>query len=241
MFRNLLGFGSLEVADVMVPRPDIVAVSDQTDLDTLVKTMIDKGLSRIPVFSGNLDHIRGFVHVRDVMSYWTRPEGFSFDDVMRDVLFVPPSMPLQDLLRRMRAEKMHMVMVVDEHGGIDGLATIEDVLEEIVGEIEDEHDPVSGPMITERGQGGLEVDARVTVEELERRLGLDLLPDDREDDIDTIGGLVFDLAGRVPERGELITHPSGVRFEVLDADPRRLRRLHVLPLDANTSPNAANG
>lgn len=229
MIHNLLGFGALEAEDVMVPRPDIVAVPDTIELEAVIATMIERGLSRVPVYHSNLDTIRGFIHVRDLLPYWSARSEFRIDDVLRDVLFVPPSMPLHDLLRQMRAAKMHMALVVDEHGGIDGLVTIEDVLEEIVGEIEDEHDRAPEQLLNPRSDGSLDADARVPVPELEDRLGLDLLPDDREDDIDTVGGLVTDLAGRVPAPGDVILHPSGVRFEIVDADPRRLRTLVVRP------------
>jgi CBS domain containing-hemolysin-like protein len=237
MFRNLLEFGELTVEDVMVPRADIVGVPEDASLDTVIATMSDAGHSRLPVFRGSLDTVVGMVHVRDLLCYWQSRAGFDLPSVVRPLLFVPPSMLVLDLLRRMRASKVHMALVIDEHGGTDGLATIEDLVEEIVGEIEDEHDVGAEPSINEVADGVLEADARLPVPALEAMIETDLLPADREDDIDTLGGLVFDLAGRVPEPGEIIRHPAGLAFEVIEADPRRIHRLRIRQIDgADTAP-----
>lgn len=227
MLLNLLNFGELRVEDVMVPRPDIVAVSDDAALTDVISVMSEAGHSRLPVYRETLDDVIGMVHVRDLLAFWNNGSAFSLPDVVREVPFVPPSMQVQNLLRQMRVDKLHMALVVDEHGGIDGLVTIEDLVEEIVGEIEDEHDRTTAPLLRELGDGALEADARVLVEDLESRLGIDLLPAERDEEIDTLGGLIFELAGRVPAVGEVIAHDAGLDFEILDADPRRVRRVRV--------------
>jgi magnesium and cobalt transporter len=179
------------------------------------------------------------VHIKDLLPYWGDGAEFALDRIIREVLFVPPSMRVLDLLLQMRDTGIHMAIVVDEYGGTDGLATIEDLVEEIVGEIQDEHDKILPPRITELPDGALEADGRVEVEDLEAKLGLRLLEPDRREDVDTLAGLIFTLLDRVPARGEVIRHPAGVEFEVLDADPRRIKRLRILrtePATAVTQP-----
>lgn len=236
MLRNLLKFGELRVEDVMVPRADIVAVPASAGLGSIVETMAKAGHSRLPVFDGTLDNVVGMVHVRDLLAYWQGDRPFDLAGAARAIPFVPPSMPIRKLLRQMRATRLHMALVVDEHGGTDGLVTIEDLVEEIVGEIEDEHDRGAPPALVARGDGGFDASARVPVEVLEQRLGIDLLPAARDEQIDTLGGLIFALAGRVPETGEAIRHESGLVFEVREADPRRIRRVRVLPAPADAPP-----
>ena len=239
MFRNLLGFGRLDVADVMVPRADIVSVPAHISLNHLISLICEQGHSRVPVHRGTLDAVAGMVHIRDVLTFWSRNADFEISSIVRPLLFVPPSMPIQELLLEMRATKVHMALVVDEFGGTDGLVTIEDLVEEIVGEIEDEHDRTVEPRLTVRADGLFDADARVPVPDLESKCGIDLLPDARDEEIDTLGGLVCELAGRVPLRGELIAHPSGMTFEIVDADPRRIRRLRVHPkLDRGDMPTS---
>lgn len=240
MFRNLLDFGRLDVADVMVPRADIVAIPADITLEHLISLICEQGHSRVPVYRGTLDDVEGMVHIRDVLTFWGRNSDFEISSIIRSLLFVPPSMPIQELLLEMRATKIHLALVVDEYGGTDGLVTIEDLVEEIVGEIEDEHDRTIEPRLSVRADGLFDADARVPVLDLESKCGIDLLPDARDEEIDTLGGLVCELAGRVPLRGELIAHPSGMTFEVVDADPRRIRRLRVhLKLDRDAAPSAA--
>ena len=240
MFRNLLDFGRLDVADVMVPRADIVAIPADISLEHLISLICEQGHSRVPVHRGTLDDVAGMVHIRDVLTFRGRDNDFEISSIIRSLLFVPPSMPIQELLLEMRATKIHLALVVDEYGGTDGLVTIEDLVEEIVGEIEDEHDRTIEPRLSVRADGLFDADARVPVPDLESKCGIDLLPDARDEEIDTLGGLVCELAGRVPLRGELIAHPSGMTFEVVDADPRRIRRLRVhLKLDRDTAPPAA--
>jgi CBS domain containing-hemolysin-like protein len=187
----------------------------------------------LPVFRETLDDVTGMIHIKDLLTRWGSEEPLDMQGLVREVLFVPPSMPVLDLLQQMQASHIHMAVVVDEYGGTDGLATIEDLVEEIVGEIEDEHDQAEAPQIVEAADGTLEVDARTPIEELENRIALDLLPEQQDEDIDTVGGLVFSVLGRVPRRGELIGHPAGFEFEVIDADPRRIKRLKIrgLPVD----------
>ena len=235
MLLNLLAFGEQRVEDVMVPRADIVAVPVTATLAEVAAAMAGAGHSRLPVFEDSLDNVVGMVHVRDLLPYWRGDAPFDLPRVARSVPFVPPSMPIPKLLRQMRTAKVHMALVVDEHGGIDGLATIEDLVEEIVGEIEDEHDRSAPPALTERADGGLDASARAPIAALEERLGVDLLPAERDEQIDTVGGLIFALAGRVPAVGEVIRHECGAAFEVLEADPRRIRRVRVHPAPADSA------
>jgi CBS domain containing-hemolysin-like protein len=229
MLINLLEFGELRVDDVMVPRADVVAVDVATPLDDVIEVMKREGHSRLPVYRDNLDDVLGMVHLRDLLPFWSTltEDQPQLETLCRQILFVPPSMPLIDLLAKMRNARLHMSMVVDEYGGIDGLATIEDLVEPIVGEIWDEHDSSEEPMLIERPGGVIEASARTPVEVLEQRTGIDLLPEDRDEDIDTLGGLVFALLGRIPARGELVAHESGLEFEITDVDARRINRLRV--------------
>ncbi|MFP6745446.1 MAG: hemolysin family protein [Alphaproteobacteria bacterium] len=227
MFTNLFKFGELRIDDVMVPRTDVVAVEQSTPVSEVASIMRKAGHSRLPVFRDTLDDIIGMVHVRDLLRFWGSDRTATLTAVVRRLLFVPPSMQVRDLLLQMRASRIHMAIVVDEYGGTDGCVTIEDLIEEIVGDIHDEHDIEERPLLHDRAGGVIEADARATVEDLEQRIGFSLVPDDGDEDIETLGGLVFSLAGRVPARGELVTHPSGLRFEVVEADPRRIKRLRI--------------
>ena len=226
MLRNLLGFKDVRVEDVMVPRADITAVDEKTSLEDLGGLFTQSGHSRLPVYKQSLDHPIGMVHIKDlvVMLAGKAPK-VPLKALIRDILFAPPSMPALDLLLRMQASRSHMALVVDEYGGTDGLGTIEDLIEEIVGEIEDEYDDQDGPQIVTRSGDILEAQARLPIEQLEEKLGITLV--DEDEDIDTLGGLVFTLAGRVPQRGEMIIHKNGIEFEVRDADPRRIKTLRI--------------
>ncbi len=226
LLANILELRDREVQDVMVPRPDIVAVDVDTGLADLVRTMTDQAHSRIPVYRESLDDALGMVHIKDVLAWRGRDDEFQLSKILRRVLFVSPFMRVLELLLEMRTERCHMALVVDEFGGVDGLVTIEDLVEEIVGEIQDEHDKSHDPVLVRRGDGSWDADARVEIEDLEEALG-PFVSEDERDEIDTVGGLVFALAGHVPVRGELVPHPSGLEFEVLDADPRHIRRLRV--------------
>ena len=227
LLKNILNLHGLTVYDIMVPRVDIVAVGINTTLAELVGLMSDEAHSRIPVYNGTLDDIAGMVHIKDVLESWTQDPSANLAGLVRPVLFVAPSTPILELLLQMRSRRVHMALVVDEFGGIDGLATIEDLVEEIVGEIEDEHDENETPHMAEYQNGLVEVDARVQVLDFEQKMGEFLNDNERAEDIDTLGGLVFFLAGRVPAKGEIIKHSSGLEFEILDADPRRIRKMRI--------------
>jgi CBS domain containing-hemolysin-like protein len=237
LLGNILALRSRTVEDVMVPRADIVAIQADVSLSELIDLVIREGHSRIPVYRTSLDDAAGMVHIRDILTWRGNDRDFALSKVMRGVLFVAPSMRVPELLLEMRVKRCHMALVVDEYGGVDGLVTIEDLVEEIVGEIEDEHDRVEEPEFFERAPGEWDADARVTVETLEEKFGPFVTAEERAD-IDTLGGLVFSLAGRVPVRGELIAHPEGLEFEIVAADPRRIRRLRIRP--AKAKPAAAD-
>jgi CBS domain containing-hemolysin-like protein len=236
MIVKVASFDRLNVGDVMVPRADIVAVAADATLGEVARLFAEHQHSRIPIYRDNLDNPLGFVHVKDVLALLVpgedgrvegRPDDVPLGRLKRDLLYVPLSMKLPNLLLQMRAKRCHMALVVDEYGGTDGLVTIEDLVEEIIGDIDDEHDDLEADLIADRGPGLWEADARVELEDFSRRAGVDLTLEDLEDDIDTLGGLVFALAGRVPPRGEILRHPIGWEFEVIDADPRRIKRVRV--------------
>ena len=227
LVRNALSFGELRADDVMVPRADIKGVEATSSLREVVKTMQSSNHSRLVVYRDNLDDVLGVVHVKDLLPFWGDGESFAVEQVMRPLLVVPPSMRVLDLLLEMRLTRKRMAVVVDEFGGTDGLVTIEDLVEEIVGELEDEHGRVSQPQLVEHADGTIEADGRVYLEELEAKLGIELLTGEDRDEADTLGGLIFTLVDRVPTRGEIVTHPSGLEFEVLDADPRRIKRVRI--------------
>jgi CBS domain containing-hemolysin-like protein len=234
MLRNLLHFGEETAGDICVTRGDIMAVPSDIGFDELVRAFVDAGHSRLPVYGESLDEVIGMVHIKDVfVASVDASRDRSLKALMREPLFVPESMGVIDLLARMRAERIHLAIVVDEFGGTEGLVTIEDVVEEIVGEIEDEHDDAEATMLTMLDDGLWEADARIELEELaaavDRRLSSD------EDEVDTLGGLVFLLAGHIPAKGECVTHPSGWKLEAVDSDPRRIVRvrLHAPPGEAS--------
>ena len=227
LIANVLRLRGKSADDVMVPRADIVAMPVDVTLEQALDQIRREGHSRLPVFREQLDDIVGMVHIKDVFAYIGRADAFNLEALLRLPLMVAPQVPVLDLLLQMRQGRMHLALVGDEFGGIDGLLTIEDLVEEIVGDIADEHDEVEGPMIVERPDGALDLDARLSIEDFETRFGQTLTEDERQADIDTVGGLVFTLAGRVPARGEVISHASGLEFRILDADARRIRRLRA--------------
>jgi len=224
---NALSFGSLQVWDVMVPRSDIVSIDNASTLDQVIGTMRESTHTRLPVYRETLDDIVGMVHLKDLLPFWGDGKEFTLQSIMRELLFVPPSMKVLDLLMKMRDTGIHMAIVIDEYGGTDGMVTIEDLVEEIVGEIQDEHDKILPPSLNERPDGSIEADARVDIEDLEKHLALELLEAERREDVDTLGGLIFTLVDRVPSRGEIVRHQCGIEFEVLDADPRRVKRVLI--------------
>ena len=236
LIGNILKVHDRTAADAMVPRVDIVALDVETSFYEVVKLMVEQGHSRVPVYRETLDNVIGFVHAKDLLGPAAERRETKLSLILRKVLFVAPSVPILDLLVQMRQARTHIAMVADEFGGIDGLVTIEDLIEEIVGEIEDEHDVADEPRLAERADGTLIADARTPIEVLEEHQGIRLRPSGEQEEVDTLGGLVSSLAGRVPKRGEVIAHPSGIEFEVLDADPRKIKRLRV-----RRSPDAATG
>ena len=226
LLANILELRARTVHDVMVPRADIIAIGVETLHSEIIDIITKEGHSRLPVFGESLDDSIGFIHAKDVLAWRNSEADFSPARILRRLLFAAPSMQVLELLLEMRVKRAHMALVVDEYGGVDGLVTIEDLVEEITGEIEDEHDQNDEPALTYVADDSLVADARVTIESLEEAIG-PILNDEEREDIDTLGGLVFSLAGRVPIRGELIRHTCGIEFEVLEADPRRIRRLRV--------------
>ncbi|MEM6439653.1 MAG: hemolysin family protein [Pseudomonadota bacterium] len=231
MILNVRRLSDLRVIDVMVPRADIEAVDLDSALEDLVETFRSTQHTRLPVYRETLDDPLGFVHLKDL----ALRHGFGADgaaswdlrSLIRPMLYVPPSMPADALLQKMQASRIHMALVIDEYGGVDGVVTIEDVLEEIVGEIEDEHDVSDDAAAREESPGVWIAPARLEIPEFEDVAHVDLLDDDMDEEVDTLGGLVFMLADRVPQRGEVIVHADGHEFEVLDADARRIKRLRV--------------
>lgn len=264
MLSRLLRFGGSRVDDIMVPRADITALDETEPISELLKTFIEAGVSRIPIFRETLDDPRGMIHIKDLFG-WVVAEArdhaapacasdakptddqgavaqiletlnlgnvnlsrpISAAKIRRQVLYVPPSMPAADLLIKMQTSRNHMALVVDEYGGTDGLVTIEDLVEQIVGDIEDEHDEAEECNIVADPKQGLIASARTPISQLEEHLGIKILEKDDDQDVDTLGGLIFTLLGRVPTRGELLRHASGLEFEVLDADPRRVKKLKI--------------
>jgi len=228
MLRNLLQVGDLNVGEIAVPRADMVAVPHDIGFEELVKLVASEGHSRFPVYGEDLDQITGMIHIRDVFSRLSdgdRPHGIA--ELMREPLFVPESMGVLDLLARMRAERKHLAIVVDEFGGTEGLVTIEDAVEVIVGEIEDEHDEVSQGLLWPLDDGLWDADARVELEEVAATVDPRLA--EVEEDVDTLGGLAFVLAGHVMEPGESVVHPSGWTLETTEAEARRVTRLRLHP------------
>lgn len=227
LIANVLRLRGTTAADVMVPRADIVAMRHDLAFKEAVEQIRNDGHSRLPVYREGLDDILGMVHIKDVYAFVGRPQEFSLEKILRRPLMVAPQIPVLDLLLQMRQAHMHLALVVDEYGGIDGLVTIEDLVETITGDISDEHDETEGPMLVERPDGTMDVNARMRLEDFEGRVGPILTAEERAADIDTVGGLVFTLAGRVPARGEVVSHPAGFEFRVLEVDPRRIRRVRV--------------
>jgi CBS domain containing-hemolysin-like protein len=251
MLLRILRFGTLRVEDVMIPRADIIAVDENESIRALLKAFDSAGVSRMPLYRETLDEPRGMVHVKDVL-HWligdargqapagsaakaSEPDLSRVDlskpivsaKLGRPMIYVPPSKPAANLLLRMQATHIHMALVVDEYGGTDGLVTIEDLVEQIVGDIEDEHDEAEAANIVSDAKLGLVTVARTPIQELEAYLGTKLLDPEQASEIETVGGLISTLAGRVPARGELVVHPSGIEFEVLDADRRRVKKLRI--------------
>jgi len=228
-FGGLSKLRTMRLSDVMVPAAEIVAVDVDIDKDALVEVFREHGFSRVPVYEQTLDRPLGLLLLKDLAlryGFNGQTEPFDLRPLLRPLIYAPPSMPLSVLLQKMQAERTHLALVIDEYGGVDGLVTFEDVLEEVVGEIDDEHDIVEGRLWLQERPGVWIVEARAPLEAFEEAIGMQLA-DTEDEEIDTVGGLVFMLSGRVPAEGEEIEHESGAVFEVIDAEPRRLKRLRL--------------
>ncbi|WP_209425365.1 hemolysin family protein [Pararhodobacter sp. SW119] len=227
---GLANLRRLRVEDVSVPKAEIVAVPLDISRDELVAVFRESGFSRMPVYAETLDKPVGLLLLKDLVlrqGFELQGEDMALEDLLRPLLFVPPSMPLLVLLQKMQTERTHMALMIDEYGGVDGLVTIEDILEQVVGEIDDEHDTEDEVLCLEEKPGVWLVQARAQLEDVASETGFNLAEGVDDEDVDTLGGLVFVLLGRVPVRGEVIPHPAGLDIEVLDADPRRIKRLRL--------------
>ncbi len=233
LISNVLKLRGMTAIDVMVPRADIIAIDLETPQEELMKLLAEQQVSRIPVYRESMDDVIGTIHIKDILTQMATGRSVKIRELVREVPIVSPAMPLLDLLLHMRQSRKHMALVVDEYGGIDGLVTIGDLIEAIVGELDDEFENEQPPEISVQTDGSLEADARFDVSDFEQQYGEFLSWDERED-VDTLGGLVFSIAGRVPARGEVLRHTaSGMVFEVLDADPRRVKRIRIRNLPEN--------
>ena len=220
----------LRVEDVSIPRVEITAVPADISLEDLIAVFRESGNTRLPVYDGTLDSPIGLVHLKDVAlghGFHKSDGDFDLRSMLRPLLYAPPSMPIGVLLQKMQTERTHMALVIDEYGGVDGLVTIEDLIEQVIGEIEDEHDVEEDSPWSHEKSGAYLALARAPLDEFEAEIGIKLLDTDEDEEIDTLGGLVFKLTGRIPARGEIVPHPSGAEFEVVDADARRIKRLRV--------------
>ncbi len=238
MQLNLRNLQTRRIDEIVVPKADIVAVPEDVSLDDLVEAFRTSTLTRLPVYRETLDEPLGLIHLKDLSLRHGFGNGKSFDLVklLRPLIYAPPSMPISVLLQKMQSEHIHMALVIDEYGGVDGLVTIEDLLEQIVGEIIDEHDEEEAELWVEETPGVYLAHARAMLQDIEEAAGVDLLPDDLDEDIDTLGGIVVMLAGRVPVQGEVIGDEHGNEFEVIEADPRRIKRLRVSFAKSESAP-----
>ena len=225
MLDNVIGFSSTEVEEAMVPRADIVAIPEKSTLEECIVLFRKAAHSRLPVYKGTLDEIIGMVHVKDILSFWKNDNDFILQNIIRKVIISAPSTLISDLFQEMRRTKVHLSIVVDEHGGTDGLITIEDLLEEITGEIEDEHDKNYNRILNDNLDNSIIVDARISIIELEKYYSCKLL--NSSIDVDTLGGLIFYYEKSVPEVGKLIKHSNGLIFEIIDADMRRIKKIKI--------------
>lgn len=227
LITNVLHLREKTADDVMVPRADIVSMSADITLDEALNSMRRENHSRVPVYREHLDNLIGMIHVKDLIAYVGTSEAFDIEPLLRQPLLVAPQIPVLDLLLQMRQRRTHLALIIDEYGGVDGLVTIEDLVETIVGDISDEHDEPVSAMFKERADGSYDLDARLPVDQLEDMMGRVLNEAERESEIETVGGLVFRLAGHIPIRGEVFTHDSGLVFRVMDADARHIRALRM--------------
>jgi magnesium and cobalt transporter len=229
MLLNILKIDGIRSSDIMIPRADIGAVEINDSFEKVLAVFVREAHSRVPIYEKNLDNIVGMVHIKDLVNYQHKKqlEVKFLHNLKREILEIPPSMPVLDLLLKMQMTRLHMGIVIDEYGCTDGLVTIEDVIEEITGEIEDEHDEKNLPMLIKTSANTFEASARVEIDELQKVTNVKFLDINENEDIDTLGGLIFSIAGRVPQRGEIIKHSSGITFEIKDADPMKIKSVKV--------------
>jgi len=236
LISNILDLRDLPVVDIMVPRADIIATNINAPLEELIEILAKTPHSRIPVYSGDMDNIIGVVYIKDMIANIAAGKDFDKRAILRDPLMVSPSMRVMDLLLQLRQSKVHIAFVVDEFGGIDGLITINDLIEVIVGEISDEYNLDIEPQFIERADGTAIADARYAIEDFEEKYGNVFSEDDENEDVDTLGGLIMSIAGYMPTRGEIIKHiVSGIEFEIMEADPRHIIRIRVCSLPKKIS------
>ncbi len=228
MLLNILKIDGIRSSDIMIPRADIGAVEINDSFEKVLEVFIKEAHSRVPVYEKNLDNVIGMVHIKDLVNYQNKKkiEANFLKDLKRDILEIPPSMPVLDLLLKMQMTRLHMGVVIDEYGCTDGLVTIEDVIEEITGEIEDEHDKENLPILIKSSSNTFEASARVEIDELQKVTNIQFF-ESVDEDVDTLGGLIFSIAGRIPQRGEIIKHNSGTTFEIKDADPMKIKSVKV--------------
>ena len=229
MLLNILKIDGIRSSDIMIPRADIGAVELNDDFEKVLEVFIKEAHSRVPIYEKNLDNIIGMIHIKDLVNYQNqkKTETNFLQNLKREILEIPPSMPVLDLLLKMQLTRLHMGIVIDEYGCTDGLVTIEDVIEEITGEIEDEHDEKNLPMLIKSSLNTFEASARIEIDELQKVTNVEFLNSYDNDDVDTLGGLIFSITGRVPQRGEIIKHTSGTTFEIKDADPMKIKSVKV--------------
>ena len=229
MLLNILKIDGIRSSDIMIPRADIGAVELNDSFEKVLEVFIKEAHSRVPIYEKNLDNITGMIHIKDLVNYQNQKkmETNFLENLKREILEIPPSMPVLDLLLKMQLTRLHMGIVIDEYGCTDGLVTIEDVIEEITGEIEDEHDEKNLPMLIKSSLNTFEASARIEIDELQKVTNVEFLNSYDNDDVDTLGGLIFSITGRVPQRGEIIKHSSGTTFEIKDADPMKIKSVKV--------------
>ena len=229
MLLNILKIDGIRSSDIMIPRADIAAVELNDSFEKVLEVFIKEAHSRVPIYEKNLDNIIGMIHIKDLVNYQNqkKTETNFLQNLKREILEIPPSMPVLDLLLKMQLTRLHMGIVIDEYGCTDGLVTIEDVIEEITGEIEDEHDEKNLPMLIKSSLNTFEASARIEIDELQKVTNVEFLNSYDNDDVDTLGGLIFSITGRVPQRGEIIKHSSGTTFEIKDADPMKIKSVKV--------------
>jgi len=225
MLDNVIGFSSIEVEEAMVPRADIVAISEKSTLNECIDIFRKAAHSRLPVYRETLDEVIGMVHVKDILTFWSNDKDFILENIIRKVIISAPSTLISDLFQEMRRTKVHLSIVVDEHGGTDGLITIEDLVEEITGEIEDEHDKNFNRILNDNLDNSIIVDARIPIIELENYYSCKLI--NSSIDVDTLGGLIFYYEKSVPEVGKLIKHSNGLIFEIIESDMRRIKKIKI--------------